>query len=268
MYDALQIAATGMQAQQASVDAIAHNMANVATPGYKRTRIAFADLVTGSAAPLSTGTTGTAGGDGTTARAPAATQGAGVGIAAVARLFDPGELRQTDAALDIAIAGDGFLEVTLPDGGRAWTRGGTLRVDDDGQLVTQRGLPLKPGIVVPADTQKLVIGADGKVGASSAARPTPVELGQLQLVRFMNPGALAPAGDGLYRASETAGEPIGGRPGEDALGTLRQGFLEGSNVKLVDEMVGLMVAQRAYEASVKVVQAADEMLGLVNTLRK
>ncbi len=265
MYDALQIAATGMQAQQASVDAIAHNMANVATPGYKRTRIAFADLVTGSP-----GAGSAASPDGALATRGAAVvaQGAGVGIAAVARLFDAGELRQTDAALDIAISGDGFLEVTMPDGSRAWTRGGTLRVDDDGQLVTQRGLPLKPGIVVPADTQKLVIGPDGKVTAASAARPTPIELGQLQLVRFMNPGALTPAGDGLYRAGDTAGEPIGGRAGEDAMGTVRQGFLEGSNVKLVDEMVSLMVAQRAYEASVKVVQAADEMLGLVNTLRK
>lgn len=262
MYDALQIAATGMQAQQASVDAIAHNMANVATPGYKRTRIAFADLVTSSAAPAGAGEVATG-------LAPRATaQGAGVGIASVARLFDPGELRQTDAALDIAIAGDGFLEVTQPDGSRAYTRGGTLRIDDDGQLVTQRGQPLKPGITVPADTQKLTVAADGRVFAQTPARTTPLELGQLQLVRFLNPGALAPAGDGLYRASETSGEPIGGRPGEDAMGSLRQGYLEASNVKLVDEMVSLMVAQRAYEASVKVVQASDEMLGLVNTLRK
>ena len=260
MYDALQIAATGMQAQQASVDAIAHNMANVATPGYKRTRVAFADLVTASA-PGPAGTE-------PSASTRAVSQGAGVGIASIARLFDAGELRQTDAALDLAIAGDGFLEVTQPDGSRAYTRGGTLRIDDDGQLVTQRGQPLKPGITVPTDTQRLTVGSDGRVLAQTPGRATPLELGQLQLVRFLNPGALAPAGDGLYRASETSGEPIGGRPGEDAMGTLRQGFLESSNVKLVDEMVSLMVAQRAYEASVKVVQASDEMLGLVNTLRK
>ncbi len=262
MFDALQIAATGMQAQQMNVEAIANNLANVNTPGFKKARVAFFDLVTqGVASP-----------------APAGAEeavallgqrgGAGVSVASVSKLFDAGDLRKTDAAMDVAISGDGFLEVIMADGSRAYTRGGTLKVGADGQLTTQGGQALKPSITVPTDTQALTISSDGKVYSASAGKPTPVELGQLQMVRFMSPGTLTALGDSLYRASEASGEPIGGRPGEDAMGSVRQGFLEGSNVKMVEEMVNLMVAQRAYEASVKVVQASDEMLGMVNTLRR
>ena len=194
--------------------------------------------------------------------------GAGVSIASVGKLFDSGDMRKTDSAMDVAIAGDGFIELTMADGSRSFTRGGTLKVGTDGLLTTLAGQALKPSITVPENIQSLTIGADGKVMATTSTRSTPTELGQLQLVRFMNPGALTAMGDNVYRASEASGEPISGRGGEDAMGTIKQGFLEGSNVKLVDEMVNLMVAQRTYEASVKVVQAADEMLGMVNNLRK
>lgn len=263
MFDALQIAATGMQSQQMNVDAIANNLANVNTAGFKKARVAFSDLITqggvGSAADLQ---------DGTLPTLASQRIGAGVSIASISKLFDAGDVRKTDAPMDIAIAGDGFLEVVMADGSRAYTRGGTLKVSADGTLTTQSGQALRPNISVPDDTQALTIAGDGRVFSASAARPTPVELGQLQLVRFMSPGSLAAMGDNLYRASEASGEPISGRPGEEAMGSVKQGYLEGSNVKLVEEMVNLMVAQRAYEASVKVVQASDEMLGMVNNLRR
>lgn len=263
MFDALQIAATGMQAQQMHVDAIANNLANVNTPGYKKSRVAFVDLVTQAAASSTR-----AGTEDAVATLVAQRTGSGVGIASIGKMFDLGDLRKTESAMDVAIAGDGFLEITMADGSRAWSRGGTLKVSPDGTLATQSGHALKPSITVPTDTQTLTIAADGKVHAASAARPTPVDLGQLQMVRFMSPQTLTAMGDGLYRAGEGSGEPIGGRAGEDAMGALRQGYLEGSNVKLVDEMVNLMVAQRAYEASVKVVQASDDMLGMINSLRR
>ena len=265
MFDALQIAATGMQAQQVNVDAIANNLANVNTPGFKKTRVAFFDLVTLGGIPSgpSSGL-----GDSTLAAAAAQRVGAGVGIAGVGKLFDPGDMRKTESAMDLAISGDGFFEVAMPDGSRSYARGGTLKVGKDGTLTTQNGMALKPGIVVPDDMLTLTIGSDGKVSATSASRSNVLELGQLQMVRFMNPGTLEAAGDNLYRATDASGDPISGRGGEDAMGTAQQGYLEGSNVKMVDEMVNLMVAQRAYESSVKVVQAADEMLGMINNLRK
>jgi flagellar basal-body rod protein FlgG len=186
----------------------------------------------------------------------------------MSKVFDNGELKKTESPLDVAIRGDGFLEVTMPDGSSAYTRGGSLKVNKDGLLATQAGYPLRPAIAVPDNAQSVVIGADGRVLVRLANQTAPIEAGQLELVRFANAGALAAQGDNLYRASESSGEAIAARAGEEGAGTLAQGFLEGSNVKMVDEMVNLMLAQRAYEASVKVVQAADEMLGLVNNLRK
>jgi flagellar basal-body rod protein FlgG len=259
MFDALQIAATGMHAQQQNVDTIANNLANVNTTGFKKARVSFSDLVARQAQAA-----GTPEGE----AAAAAMRGTGVSVARIARSFDAGEARQTDSAYDVAIAGDGFIEVQLPDGGRAYSRGGTLRISADGQLATTSGHALKPGLSIPEDVTDLTITADGRVQVKTSRNPQVVELGQLELVRFVAPGHLEPLGEGLFRAGEAAGEPIAGRAGQDGLGTIRQGFVEGSNVKMVDEMVNLMVAQRAYEASVKVVQASDEMLGMVNNLRK
>lgn len=263
MFDALAIGATGMHAQQAGVDAIANNLANVQTTGFKKSRVIFSDLVVpaqvaaqrpggGMAAPL------------------AALQGAGAGVAlpAVVRQFEGGELKKTDSPWDVAIQGDGFLELAMPDGTRAYTRGGTLKVNADGQLATAGGIPLKPGVQVPDNAEALVISATGRVQVRIPGQSTLVEAGQLEMVRFANPaGLLAQSGD-VYRATDASGEAMGGKPGEDGMGTLVQGALEASNVKLVDEMVNLMVAQRAYEASAKVVQASDEMLGIVNGLRR
>ena len=194
--------------------------------------------------------------------------GAGVGIASVGKLFAPGNVSSTGSAWDVAISGDGFLSITMPDGSTAYTRGGTLKVSSDGMLTTQTGQPLKPGITIPPDASNLMIATDGTVTVTVPTQSKPVNVGQLQLARFSNPASLVAQGDNLYRASDASGAPIVGNAGQEGIGTLQQGSLEGSNVKMVDEMVNLMVAQRAYEASVKVVQVSDELLGMVNNLRK
>lgn len=262
MFDALYIGATGMQAQQLNVDTIANNLTNVNTVGFKKSRVSFADLVTGA--------TGIPDGDPMQAGplAPARRLGAGVGIARVERMFDAGDIKQTGGALDVAIKGAGFLEVAMADGSRAYSRGGNLKVNSEGVLVTASGQVLKPAIQIPLNAQNIKISASGHVHANLPGQLAPAELGQLELVRFASPTLLQAAGDGLYRATDGSGEAISAKPGHDDSGILVQGAVEGSNVKLVDEMVGLMIAQRAYEASVKVVQASDEMLGMINNLRK
>lgn len=264
MFDALSIGATGMVAQQTNVDTIANNLANASTPAFKKSRVNFSDLMVRSAFATG-GASMDAGGLPLDAMRSA---GAGVGIGNTSKSFEAGSLTKTESPLDVAIRGDGFLEVQLPDGGRAFMRGGTLKVGLDGQLSNQAGFPLKPGLTIPADTRSISIGSDGRVQASVGDGTRTVEIGQLELVRFANPQGLLAQGDNLYRVSDHSGEPIPGKAAEDGMGSLAQGYLEASNVKMVDEMVNLMIAQRAYEASVKVVQASDEMLGMVNGLRK
>jgi flagellar basal-body rod protein FlgG len=259
MSDALYIGATAMQAQQAHVDSIANNLANVNTPGFKKGRISFADLV------VSRGSTAH---EAAESRAPLHAAGVGVRIAAAARVFEGGEIKKTEAPLDIAIVGDGFLELAMPDGSRAFARGGTLKVNADGMLAHQNGSVLKPGISIPENAEALLVSASGRVRVRLPGQTAEVDVGQLDVVRFSNPQSLVAQGANVYRASDASGDPIGGRAGEDGVGSLAQGFLEGSNVKLLEEMVDLMVAQRAYEAGVKVVQASDEMLGMINALRK
>lgn len=263
MFDALYIGATGMQAQQLNVDTIANNLTNVNTVGFKKSRVSFADLVTGGASVLPDGGPAEAG-----PLSPSRRLGSGVGIARVDRLFDMGDIKQTGNVLDVAIQGAGFLEVTMADGSRAYSRGGNLKVNAEGQLVTAAGQVLKPGIQIPVNAQNLKISATGQVQVTLPGQAAPSELGQLELVRFASPTLLQALGDGVYRATDGSGEAISARPGQDDTGVLVQGAVEGSNVKMVDEMVSLMIAQRAYEASVKVVQASDEMLGMVNNLRK
>lgn len=259
MFEALSIGATGMQAQQLSVETIANNLANANTVAFKKGRIGFSDLMAREGSRIAAGEEGRA--------ASVQRLGVGVTVAALNKVFEQGELKRTDAPLDIAIRGEGFLEVTLPDGSSAYTRGGALKVKE-GVLVSPAGYPFKPGIAIPDGAKSVVITQDGRVSVTLAGQANSVEVGHLDLVRFSNTAMLASAGDNLYRASEGSGEPITVRLGEDSAGSLAQGFVEASNVKMVDEMVSLMLAQRAYEASVKVVQAADEMLGLVNNLRK
>jgi flagellar basal-body rod protein FlgG len=260
MFEAMAIGATGMQAQQMHLDTIANNLANMNTPAYKKSRVAFSELLVAGAAQRP-------GPDAFTHEAlPLA--GAGVGLATATRLFEAGELRKTEQPLDVAIQGEGFLELAMPDGSRAYSRGGSLRVNAEGLLATAAGVPLRPGIHVPEGAEAVLVAPSGRVQVRMPGESRLVEAGQLELVRFIHPGGLQAEAGGVYRASEASGEALSGRAGEEGLGTLAQGFLEGSNVKLVEEMVQLMVAQRAYEASVKVVQAADDLLGLINGLRR
>ena len=263
MIDALYISATGMQAQQLNVDTIASNLANVNTTAFKKSRVSFSDMVSGSMARLSTTSS-----QDTSPLGSGKPSGAGVYAAKIERQFEIGDLKQTGLALDIAINGTGFLEVVLADGTFAYSRGGSLKVNQDGQLATATGQVLRPGINIPSNYKNLTISSAGEVKALLSDRSSPSDLGRLELVYFGNTAGLIALGDGLYRANEQSGEAIMAKPGLDSAGSIVQGSLEGSNVKLVDEMVNLMVAQRAYEASVKVVQASDEMLGMVNALRK
>lgn len=260
MNDSLYIAATGMLMQQKSVDTIANNLANVNTPGFKKGRVSFQDLVyreLSQAAPA---------GDGQ--GAPALWQGSGVGIAALAKLFMPGELKKTDQPLDLAIQGEGFLEVSAADGSLAYSRGGALVVDRDGFLATVGGQVIKPAIHIGTDAKDIAIRADGTVMARLRGQAELSEAGRIELVRFADASGLLALGGNLYQSSARSGDAMYGKPGDDGLGTLAQGFIEASNVKLVEEMVDLMAAQRAYETSVKVIQASDEMLGMSNNLRK
>lgn len=262
MFDALYISATGMQAQQLNVDTIANNLANVNTTGFKKSKVGFTDLMVREAARLmpSQEQAGILGGENRL--------GAGVGIVSVSKLFDMGDLKKTESAFDVAIQGEGFLEVSMPDGSSAYTRGGTFKVNSEGLLATSGGYALKPNLAIPDNAKNMQIDSEGRVRIQVAGQATPVEVGQLDLVRFTSPSGLLPQGDNLYRASPGSGEAISGKPTEDGMGSLAQGFLEGSNVKLTEEMVNLMVAQRVYEANVKVMQASDEMLGMINGLRK
>lgn len=258
MNDALYIAATGMQTQQLNVDTIANNMANATTPGFKRGRVDFQDLMyrdqAASANPEG-------------AQAATAARGSGVGVATLLKYFGAGELKTTDNPMDLAIRGDGFLEIQLDDGSTAYWRGGSLQLTSDGMLATAEGHPLKPQIQVGRDGRGWSISADGRV-LGQDAHGKQIELGRLELHSFTNAASLKPMGGNLYQATGDSGSSIIARPGAEGVGTLVQGAQEQSNVKLVDEMVNLMMAQRAYEMNVKVVQAADEMLGMSNNLRK
>ena len=253
MNDALYIAATGMKAQTAQIDSIANNVANASTPGIKRSSLRIGDLISaGVVAPV---------------QGDPLTSPAGVKIGAVQRSFTAGELRRTDDAMSLAIQGDGFLEVQLPDGSAAFARSTRLEISADRMLTTTDGLQLRQHIHVPADIRRVAIGEDGQVqGVDDAGRT--MALGRIDVAVFASPSGLTPAGDGLWQASAKSGEAVLSPAGEAGAGRLKQGYQEASNVQLVEEMVQLMVAQRAYEMSVKVMQAADEVAGMTNNLRK
>ncbi|MBI1890112.1 MAG: flagellar basal-body rod protein FlgG [Burkholderiales bacterium] len=259
MNDALYIAATAMQAQQLNVDTIANNLANVNTSGYKAGRVNFTDLMYREQGRGPVDETG---------NVQSMARGTGVGITSMAKLFTDGELKKTDGPLDVAIRGTGFFEVTLPDGGSAYMRGGSLQVNRDGFLAAADGSVLKPNIHIGQDVKEVVVESDGRVLVRTAGQTNAIEVGRIELVSFSDPSGLVALGQSQYKATEKSGDPIYGTPGQQGLGTIAQGFVESSNVKMLDEMVNLMVAQRAYEMSVKVIQAADEMLGMSNNLRR
>jgi flagellar basal-body rod protein FlgG len=257
MTDAIYIGATGMRAHQTQLDVIANNVANVNTVGYRRETVNFssvmAALQSGATDPLAEAL-----------RANLENRGAGA-IASLQLSTNGGELRQTQAPLDVAINGNGFFEVLLADGTPAYTRAGALTLNADGQLASANGLALSGRIAIPQDATDLRIERNGRVVANIADQKG-IELGNIELVSFANASGLEAMGDNLFRGTEASGRVQVGTPGEQGLGTLQQGFLEASNVQLVDELVTMMMAQRGFEMNSKVVQAADQMLAITNQL--
>jgi len=259
MLDSLYIAATGMQAQQLNVDTISNNLANINTTAYKRARVSFEDLLYREA--------GRNAGAVLSGDAPARF-GAGAAVSDTSKIFLDGDLRKTDGPLDVALRGAGFFEVTLPDGSRAYSRNGALRVNRDGLLASAEGHVLAPSIQVPGDATQISIDTTGLVTARVPNETAPVEIGQIELARFANPGGLSALGANLYVATDKSGDAVTGKPGDEGFGTLTQGFLETSNVRLTEELVGLVLAQRAFEVNARAIQASDELLALVNNLRR
>ena len=249
-----------MQSQQMNLDVISNNLANVNTTGYKKSKIEFQELLYQTTrAPGSEQAPGN--------QLPTGIQvGQGSRPVATSRIFTTGDLTQTGAQLDVAVQGDGFFEVQMPDGTLAYTRDGAFKTDSSGRIVTSDGLPLQGGFQpVPAGTTNITISANGQVTYTGANGTTN---SQVQLVRFNNPAGLLSLGSNLYKETLASGTPELGTPGSNGFGTLNQGYLEMSNVKVVEEMVNLILAQRAYEVNSKAVQAADEMMQQSNNLRR
>ncbi len=249
-----------MEAQQLNLDVISNNLANVNTTGFKKSKIEFQDLLyeTTSAA-------GAEQGNGN--QLPTGLQiGHGSRAVATSKVFTEGELTQTGERLDMAIQGDGFFQVQMPDGTLAYTRDGALKTASTGQITTSDGLPVQGGFQpIPVGTTAITISPDGEVTANSASGNTNF---QVQLVRFANPAGLQSIGRNLYTETPASGTPETGTPNQNGFGSLQQGYLEMSNVKVVEEMVNMIVAQRAYEVNSKAVQAADEMMQQSNNLRR
>jgi flagellar basal-body rod protein FlgG len=250
-----------MNAQQANIDNVAHNLANVNTTGFKKARMEFEDLVyqqiKAPGSPTSTEGQSPIGLD----------AGLGARVVATARNFSSGNLRATNAPLDLAIEGQGFFQVSLPGGETGYTRAGTLHLNAEGQIVTNEGYALEPSITIPSNATSVTISKDGIVSAATPGQP-PQQVGTIELANFQNPAGLSPRGGNIFVLSNASGDPTTGVPGADGLGTIAQGFLEDSNVSVVEEMVNMILGQRAYEASSKVIRAADEMMQQVNSLAR
>jgi flagellar basal-body rod protein FlgG len=253
MTSALQIARSGLDALDQRMKAISNNLANVSTTGFKRDRAAFVTMMYDD--PRQAGAP--AGAD--NRYATGLGTGTGVRVAGTERIHAQGSLINTDNALDVAIEGDGFFTVAMPDGTEAFSRDGSFKLNAEGELVTNNGLRIQPAIAIPQGAQSITIAPDGTVSVVLPGQAAPVEAGQLQIARFLNPAGLAPQGDNLYRETAASGPAQQGAPGQDGAGTLRQGALEGSNVSTVQELVEMIETQRAYEINAKVINAADEM---------
>jgi len=259
---ALQIAATGMLAQQLNVEVISHNIANMRTTGYKRQRAEFQDLLYQDIKRVGS----TSSENGTIV--PAGIQiGMGVKTAGTYRIMTQGDLAGTEKPLDIAIRGDGFFQVQLPDGQTAYTRAGAFQMDANGAIVTQDGYLIEPNITIPANAASITINAQGEVQVRLANATNPTTVGTLQLARFVNNAGLNAIGDSLFLETPASGTATTGNPGTDGMGTLLQKFLEGSNVNAVGEISDLIAAQRAYEMNAKVISAADEMMQATSNMR-
>ena len=262
MLRSLFTAATGMIAQQTQVDVTSHNIANVNTMGYKKNRAEFADLMyqvmsyTGT--PTSTTTTHPTGIE----------VGLGVRPQAITKIHSQGYFKETGNNLDMVIAGNGFFQVQMPDGTTAYTRNGAWKLDSDGNIVNDDGLQLVPNITIPADATQISIGIDGTVSVLQPGAQEMQQVGQIEIVNFINPAGLHSSGDNLFLETGASGAPIIGIAGQDGLGQIKQGFVEMSNVQLVEEMTELITGQRAYEANSKAITTSDSMLQTTNELKR
>ncbi len=257
MNGALHVAKTGLSAQDTQLRVISNNLANVSTVGFKKDRAVFEDLLYQ--------TRRQPGADSATdAQLPSGLQlGSGVRTVGTQKLFQEGDLQVTDEAFDVAISGDGFFQIEMPNGETAYTRNGQFHLDSEGRLVTAEGYVTDPEITLPDDTETFSVATDGTVSVVVAGDTDSQELGQLELATFINPQGLEAIGQNLFMETPASGAPQVGTPGEDGAGILQQGMLEGSNVNATEELVNMITTQRAYEINSKVISAADEMLSFV-----
>lgn len=251
-----------MQAQQLNIDVTANNLANVNTTGFKKSRADFQDLMYQSLqVPGSPSTNAT--------QIPAGIQiGLGVKPASVTKIFTPGNIQSTGNELDVAIEGDGFFQIQQPDGSTAYSRAGNFKKDSQGRMVTSDGYPVLPEVVIPSTATSITIGNDGTVSALQAGQTTPTTVGNIQLAAFSNPSGLNAIGKNMFTPTDASGAATTGTPGQGGLGSLSQGYVEMSNVSVMEEMVNMIVGQRAYETNSKAITTADEMLSTANNLKR
>ncbi len=262
MMRALWTASSGMIAQQANIDNLSNNLANVNTSGFKKSRIDFQDLMYQTVRQAGASS-------GADTQLPTGLQiGLGVREAAVQKMYTTGNLESTGNSLDVAIQGDGFFQVNMPDGTLSYTRDGSFKKDSQGRLTTSEGYLVEPQITIPENSTDLTIASDGTVTVTMPGEKAPQELGQLQIVRFINPAGLESLGGNLLQETDASGNPVVTVPGEEGSGTLLQKYLEMSNVQVVEEMVNMIVAQRAYEMNSKAVTTSDEMLQTAANLKR
>ena len=262
MMRSLDIGSTGMLAQQMNVDVISNNIANTTTSGFKRQRADFHDLIyqNKQRPGAQTSDTGTI--------APSGMQfGLGVGLGSIYRLHEQGTIKMTENPLDLAITGEGYFQIEMPNGDTAYTRSGVFQLNENGELVTAQGYLVQPGITVPEDAEDVVINQSGEVLVKQPGAVAMANVGQLQLASFVNTGGLEGIGDTLFLETDASGPAIVGNPAEEYYGQIRQGALENSNVNVVEEITNLITAQRAYEMNSKIITASDEMLQTVTQLR-
>lgn len=258
MNQALWAAKTGLDAQQTRMAVVSNNLANVNTTGFKQSRVVFEDLLYQNVRQAGGQTSQD------TELPSGLVIGTGVRVVATEKLFSQGSVLNTNNGMDVMVDGRGFFQVLMPDGNLAYTRDGSFQQDADGQLVTASGYVIQPGITIPPDAQNITIGTDGTVTVAQAGQATPAQIGTLEIVDFVNPVGLQPVGENLYRETASSGTPQGGAPGQNGLGVLRQGALEGSNVNVVSELIGMIETQRAYEMNSKAVSTNDQMMQYLN----
>ena len=254
MMRSLWISKTGMEAQQTQLDTIAHNLANVGTNGFKRGHAVFEDLMYQNLRQAGANSS-------EQTQLPTGLQlGLGVRPVSLSRNFSQGNLQQTGNHLDLAIKGQGFFQIQLPDGSTGYTRDGSFQLDSQGQMVTNNGFTVQPGITIPVDARSVTIAADGTVGVIRPGQSVLTSVGQLQLATFANPAGLEARGQNLFTETAASGTPNTGSPADDGFGALAQGYVETSNVNVVEELVAMIQTQRAYEINSKAIQTADQML--------